>query len=58
MNLFLGKLICKWRGHKRGVQVRATSASIEAAVNGTRLFRCHRCGATWTRKARKAKVQP
>ena len=52
MNLFLGKLICKWRGHKRGVQMERPFSERELGINS---YRCSRCGATWTRRARKVK---
>ena len=51
LRIWLGKLICKWRGHKRGVRVPRN----ELANQEWQTFRCGRCGATWTRKARKEK---
>ena len=45
----IGKLICKFRGHKRGVRV-----SGERAVEALPLvmYQCPRCSAIWSRKAK------
>ncbi|HEX8106738.1 MAG TPA: hypothetical protein VF516_03370 [Kofleriaceae bacterium] len=45
----IGRLICLFKGHKRGKRVS------EATSNGGAMFadfRCPRCKATWTRKAK------
>lgn len=42
---FLGSLICRWKGHKRGRRVSADQQQVT--------FRCTRCSATWTRPVRK-----
>lgn len=49
MKLLLGKLVCLvTRKHKRGKRVAAQ------CNQELKAFRCPRCGATWTRKVRKA----
>jgi predicted RNA-binding Zn-ribbon protein involved in translation (DUF1610 family) len=49
MNWLIKNLSCRWLGHKRGKR--------EAfSEGGLVMFRCPRCGATWTRKERKAKA--
>ena len=45
-NPVIAKLICWWRGHKRGKRTAGTG------VLGTHEFRCPRCGALWYRKVR------
>lgn len=43
----IGKLKCWWKGHKRGK--RDTDKPV---IDGHIPFRCPRCKATWTRKAK------
>lgn len=47
-------LICKWKGHKRGVRVGMAPGTDHSIY----VFRCPRCGEEWWRKAaeRKAKT--
>lgn len=48
MNI-VNKIICALKGHKRGKRLSMSEST------GTRLlnhFRCPRCGAEWTRKAK------
>jgi hypothetical protein len=47
----LGWLVCKIKGHKRGKRVMFYSASSTAMADRIE-FRCPRCLATWTRKAK------
>lgn len=50
--LLLGRFWCWATKHKRGVRV------VEPySLQRHPLYRCPRCGATWSRKARKAKVK-
>lgn len=44
----IGKLICWWKGHKRGKRV----GEATDIVNGKRNFYCSRCGQRWTRKVK------
>ena len=57
---YFGKLICKWKGHKRGKRVPFPGANKEISlymddVVGNAQFECPRCGAQWTRKISKRK---
>lgn len=51
MKHMIGKLLCWLWGHKRGKRDNSFVFAIEHNEQG---YRCPRCGATWTRKARKA----
>lgn len=50
----IARLICWWKGHKRGKRVVYTVGGPES--DGEREYECPRCGATWIRKIRKAKA--
>jgi transcription elongation factor Elf1 len=43
-----GKLICRFKGHKRGRRVVQEGDTSEMPLR----FACPRCGAQWTRKAK------
>jgi hypothetical protein len=52
MNLLLGKLLCKLRGHKRGVRLPENTHRMPDGTTVTpvsMMFRCPRCHSTWTR---------
>lgn len=42
--MILARIICYFKGHRRGVRV--------AAYNGKIEYRCPRCRATWARKGK------
>lgn len=46
----LSKLICWWKGCKRGLRITPTGQA--DAMNNMVRYRCPRCGATHTRKAK------
>lgn len=52
----IARLICWWKGHKRGRRIETPSHVREAdAIVGLRLIdlECPRCKARWTRRERK-----
>jgi hypothetical protein len=49
----IARLICWINGHKRGKRLYASSMPADE-FKGKNVFRCPRCGATWTRKAKAA----
>jgi hypothetical protein len=51
----IGKLICLIkRKHKRGKRVTDLPGIAASCAMGHELFRCPRCGATWSRKVKAA----
>jgi hypothetical protein len=48
-----GKLICRFKGHKRGKRVMSRADAIAHGDDGKTIsLYCPRCGAQWTRKAK------
>lgn len=45
----IAKLICMVRGHRKGVRMTHVTVTTTMPLNH---FRCPRCKATWTRKAK------
>ncbi len=55
LRLLWGKVVCAvLRKHKRGVRTNVLAHGLQT-LGGTQGYYCPRCGATWTRPARKAK---
>ena len=47
----IAKIICWWKGHKRGRRIGGASGTDGRPFAD---FECPRCGSRWTRKERKA----
>lgn len=50
----IARLICWYKGHRRGVRVHPSMTVNPVAVNSPEAtFQCPRCKAAWTRKVKK-----
>ena len=53
---WLGRLICRFRGHLRGRKLRSDQRDDRGLMGHVKVFECPRCGTTWVRRTRAPKV--